>query len=134
MQYFKIASVRCRSPFFDLWILSLISWFWIWLKRSYLRSKRFLVFYTHKRICLVFILPFMAKCSLMGFSKRNPRSFPPSTIKSVTLTWFLINEFKVTICKCNTREKEKDLVLLEQNKVQVTLYMGVFSPILFRII
>ena len=90
-----------------------------------------------------------------GFLKKKPSFVSPSTIKSVTLIGvdffftkkstplpnavrvhslnlrFLINEFKVTICKCNTREKKKDLVLLEQNKVQSNPYMGVFSPILF---
>ena len=82
----KIALIKISSPFFDLAILSLVTQFWICLKRSNLRSKRFLVFCTYKRLCGTFILLFIAKCSLKGFSKRNPRSFPPSTIKSVTLT------------------------------------------------
>ena len=70
----KIALIKISSPFFDLAILSLVTQFWICLKRSNLRSKRFLVFCTYKRLCGTFILLFIAKCSLMGFSKRNPRS------------------------------------------------------------
>ena len=50
-------------------------------------------------------------------------------VRSLNLR-FLINEFKVTICKCNTREKEKRPCFVGAKQSQVTLYRE-FSPLSF---